>query len=242
MNSRQVNVPVGDNSMQAQWLLPKKMNSWGAAVIVLHDIFGFTDDILTIAERMANLGYAVLAPNLYDQPGLKPLCVVKTLKAHETGKGYAFEQLEACRRWLLAQDDTGVTQVGMMGFCMGGRFSVLYGARAPLTVIAPFYGGVPKATEELQGICPTVGGWGKRDLIYGGDGERLASHLACLGVRHDVVSYDEVGHSYMNNHQSFTFKHLSKHTPLRAAYDEAASNDSWQRVERFFADEFARRG
>jgi carboxymethylenebutenolidase len=225
--------------MEAQWLLPDRMNAWGAAVICLHDIFGFTDDILRISERLASLGYAVLAPNLYDQPGLKPLCVVKTLKAHETGKGYAFDQLEACRTWLLAQQEVSVTQVGMMGFCMGGRFTVLYGSRAPLTVIAPFYGGVPPRPRDIEGICPTVGGWGRRDLIFGGHGKRLERHLDCLGVRHDVKTYEHAGHSYMNNHDTFVFKHLSEHSPLRAAYDEVASEDSWKRVEVFFSEEFA---
>ncbi len=66
--------------MEALWIQPDRPNPWQAAVIVLHDVFGFTDDIKRIAKRMASLGYAVLAPNLYDQPGLKALCVVKTLK------------------------------------------------------------------------------------------------------------------------------------------------------------------
>lgn len=240
MNSRRIRIAVGAQSMEAEWLLPDKINDWGAAVICLHDIFGFTDDILRISQRMAALGYPVLAPNLYDQPGIKPLCVVKTLKAHETGKGYAFDQLEACRQWLLTQTDVAVRQVGMMGFCMGGHFTVLYGAQAPLTVIAPFYGGVPKRAESLHGICPTVGGWGKRDLIYGGHGQRLEQHLQCLGVRHDIRTYEDAGHSYMNNHDTFTFKRLASLTPMRAAYDEAASEDSWQRVEHFFAAEFER--
>jgi hypothetical protein len=43
----------------------------------------------------------VLIPDLYDLPGSKPLCVVKTLKAHEAGEGQAFEQLEACRQRVL---------------------------------------------------------------------------------------------------------------------------------------------
>ena len=42
-----------------------------------------------------------MIPDLYDLPGSKPLCVVKTLKAHEAGEGQAFEQLEACRQRVL---------------------------------------------------------------------------------------------------------------------------------------------
>ncbi len=164
--------------------------------------------------------------------------VQRFLKAHETGKGYAFEQLEACRRWLLEQDD--VSQVGMMGFCMGGRFSILYANRAPLTVVAPFYGDVPKKAEEVACMCPTVGGWGARDKVYGKGGERLKQHLCCQDIRNDIKTYEYAGHSFMNQHDTFVFKHVGQHTPLHATYDEAAAEDSWQRVESFFAEEFAR--
>lgn len=239
MNTSRIQIPVGHGRMRAQWLLPDKMNTWQAAVIVIHDIFGFTDDVLSISERLARLGYAVLAPDLYDRPGSKPLCVVKTLKAHQTGRGYSFDQLEACRLWLLEQADVSVTQVGMMGFCMGGHFSMLYAAQAPLTVVAPFYGEVPKQAAALEGICPVVGGWGKRDLIYGGHGERLERHLDKLGVEHDICSYADAGHSYMNNHQSAVFRRLGAKTPLRAAYNTTAAEDSWARVEAFFAATFA---
>ena len=83
-------------------------------------------------------------------------------------------------------------------------------------------------------LCPVVGGWGKTDLIYGHHGERLASHLDALGVEHDVKTYPDVGHSYMNNHDSFIFRELGDHSPLRSKYNETAAEDSWQRVFSFF--------
>lgn len=53
--------------------------------------------------------------------------------------------------------EEAVTQVGVMGFCMGGRFAVLYASQAPVQVVAPFYGGMPKNVKEVSGICPAVG-------------------------------------------------------------------------------------
>lgn len=228
-----VTLPNGDE-MEAHWVLPDKPNGLNAAVIAIHDIFGYSDDIKRIARRLAENGYAVLAPNLYDRPGGKPLCVVKTLKAHESGKGYSFDQLEACRVWLLDQDAMPVSRVGLMGFCMGGRFALLYASRAPVQVVAPFYGGVPGKAEALTGICPVVGGWGRKDLVYGGHGDRLARHLTRLGVEHDVKTYADAGHSYMNDHQTVVFRNLAWYSPLRARHDPGAAEDSWRRVLAFF--------
>lgn len=235
MKEREVAIvlPNGD-VMRAHWALPDQPNGFDAAIIAIHDIFGYSDDIRRIARRLAAAGYPVLAPNLYDRPGIKPLCVVKTLKAHETGKGYSFKQLEACHHWLLDQDEQPATKVGLMGFCMGGRFALLYAARAPVQVVAPFYGGVPAKAEELRGICPAVGGWGRKDLIYGGHGDRLERHLTALGVDHDIKTYPEAGHSYMNDHHTYVFRHLAGYSPLRARHDPDAAEDSWRRVLAFF--------
>ncbi|MBF6857749.1 dienelactone hydrolase family protein, partial [Acinetobacter baumannii] len=98
MEQKEVTITLpGGHAMKAHWVLPERPNGLDAAVIAIHDIFGYSDDIRRIARRLADNGYPVLAPNLYDRPGAKPLCVVKTLHAHETGKGLAFEQLDACR-------------------------------------------------------------------------------------------------------------------------------------------------
>lgn len=241
MSKDTVAISVGPHhTMRARWLQPATPHPHKAGIIAIHDIFGYTDDIRRIAERLQANGYPVLVPDLYDLPASKPMCVVKTLKAHETGKGDAFAQLEACRQWLLTQTDQTVEQVGIMGFCMGGRFALLYSAQAPVQVVAPFYGGVPKNAEALQGICPVVGGWGKKDRIYGHHGERLAKHLDVLNVEHDVKTYPETGHSYMNNHQTFVFKRLGKANPMHAAYHEPSAEDSWRRVLAFFETIFSR--
>ena len=222
------------HAMPCELFLPARRNTKRAAVIAIHDIFGLTDDIRRIASRLADAGYPAVVPDLYDNGSMKPLCVTKTLLAHETGKGLAFEQLEAVRQWLLIEPELDVQQVGVMGFCMGGRFALLYGAQAPLAVVAPFYGMVPPKAEDLQGICPVVGGWGEKDMIMGKHGKLLNKHLDQLGVEHDVKSYPDAGHSYMNNHDTFIFRELGDYSPLRSKYNEAASEDSWERVFAFF--------
>lgn len=235
----EVFIPVsGGRNMRALLIEPDVPNSNKAGVIAIHDIFGYTPDIQRIGERLAAEGYPTLVPDLYDQSGSKPMCVVKTLTAHERGKGHAFSMLEAARLWLLEQ--TSVQRVGMMGFCMGGRFAMLYAAQAPISVVAPFYGGVPSKAKALAGICPVVGGWGETDMVYGQHGKRLEKHLEILGVEHDVKTYADVGHSYMNNHDTFIFKELGDYSPLRSKYDEEASEDSWQRVLVFFDRVFSR--
>ena len=227
-----ITLPDG-KSMRGTLLEPEQRNEMNAGVVIIHDIFGFTPDIHRIGKRMASAGYPTLIPDLYDHEGdSKPLCVVKTLAAHERGKGRPFEMLSAAHQFLL--ENANVKKIGMMGFCMGGHFALLYAARNPVDVVAPFYGGVPRKAESLEGICPVVGGWGKTDMVFGSHGERLVKHLGKLGVDHDVKNYENVGHSYMNNHDTFVFKKLGDFNPLRAKYNDVAAEDSWSRVFTFF--------
>lgn len=222
------------HDMQCELFLPAQQNDKRAAIIAIHDIFGLSDDIRRIAARLADAGYPTVVPDLYDNGSIKPLCVTKTLLAHETGKGLAFEQLELARLWLLEQPELGANKVGVMGFCMGGRFALLYSVKAPISVVAPFYGMVPGKAADLDGIGPVVGGWGAKDLVMGSHGKRLARQLDQLGVEHDIKTYPSCGHSYMNNHDTVFFRELGDYSPLRAKYDEAAAEDSWRRVFDFF--------
>src|SRR5258708_21836582 len=69
-------------------------------VIVIHEIFGLNDDIRKITAKMASLGYVALAPDLYDGPGPRTLCIARTIATLRRGEGDAFADLEAARAFL----------------------------------------------------------------------------------------------------------------------------------------------
>ncbi|NKB98832.1 MAG: dienelactone hydrolase family protein [Pseudomonadales bacterium] len=222
------------DEMDAHFLAPVKSPSRIPAVIVVHDILGLNDDTRRICQRLANgpKPLAVIAPDLYQGLGPKPVCVVKTLRSLKRGSGTPFERLAAVQTWLGSVPFVDPARIAVVGFCMGGGFAVLHAARAKVSVVAPFYGDVPRDLEDLNGICPVVGGYGEKDSVFVSQGHRLVNHLDTLQVEHDLKFYPGVGHSYMN--QLSGVAKLGRWTPLRAAYDEAAAEDSWRRVFEFF--------
>ena len=203
------------------------------AVIVIHEIFGLNGDIRRIAGRVADLGYVALAPDLYDTGGPRALCVLRTMLALRRGEGPAFADLEAARTFLAVRPEVDAARTGVVGFCMGGGFALLYAVQAPLRVAGAFYGDVPSTSEELKGVCPVLGGFGGRDRIFAAQGRRLESHLTALGVPHDVRIYPDAGHSYMSKHTG-VMATLGAWGPIAAGYDPAAEADSWTRMETFF--------
>src|ERR1019366_1980127 len=153
-------------------------------VIVIHEIFGLNDDIRRITGRVADLGYAALAPDLYDREGLRLMCIVRTMMTLNRGEGDAFHDLDAARKYMQQQPGVDAARIGVIGFCMGGGFALLFAARTALGVAATFYGDVPKTAAQLRGVCPVLGGYGGQDKIFAGQGRRLDKLLSEMGVDH----------------------------------------------------------
>ena len=187
--------PAEDRELRAYVAHPRGEGPWPGVVVVM-DALGLSDDIRLQADRLATAGYLAFAPDLYSGRGIR--CVVATLKASRSGSGEAYADIEAARHWLAAREDcTG--QIGIIGFCMGGGFALLCAPRYDFAAASVNYGEVPKdASMRLEGCCPVVASFGKRDPELPGRAERLERALTELGVVHDVKEYPDVGHAFMN--------------------------------------------
>jgi carboxymethylenebutenolidase len=205
-------------------------------VLLLHELVGFRHPgIVRIARRLAREGYVALIPDLYDRPGPFILCIARMMRSLKRGEGEGFNDLEAARAWLASLPEVDESRIGVAGFCLGGGFAILYAARAPVGAAAVFYGIVPKAAAELEGICPVVASYGGKDRVFATVGDRLEEHLRTLGVPHDVKTYPTAGHAFMDPPDGLLAAIL-RISPFRVAYDEEASEDSWRRLLGFFEE------
>jgi carboxymethylenebutenolidase len=200
-------------------------------VVVIQDALGLSDDIRGQADRLAAAGYLAFAPDLYSGRG--PRCVVATLSSSRSGRGAAYDDIEAARRWLTEREDcTG--RVGVIGFCMGGAFALLCAPRYDFAAASVNYGEVPEdAVERLRGACPIVGSYGARDPSLRGRAKRLEDALTELAVAHDVKEYPDAGHSFMNRINAgpvlgtvLGITHFNYHHP--------SAEDAWRRILDFF--------
>jgi len=192
-------------------------------MIVIQEYWGLNDHIKDIAGRFAALGYASLAPDLYDGTIAQ--------RAEEAGKlmqaldqNRALESLDGAVAYLQKQD--GVSSIGVTGFCMGGSFALLLPCHNnAITAAAPFYGDVPpdEALKKLSAPILFIGAsddpWINMDKM-----NRLKSALEKLGKRGRVKVYEGVGHAFFNDTRP-------------EAYNKAAAQDAWQQVTKFFEEE-----
>ncbi len=216
--------------LRAYLAIPRRTGPW-PGVVVIQDSLGLSDDIREQTDRLAAAGYLAFAPDLYSGRGLR--CVLATLQASRSGRGEAYDDIGAARRWLDERDDcTG--RVGIIGFCMGGGFALLSAPRYAFAAASVNYGEVPgDAVERLAGACPIVGSYGRRDLTLRGRAARLEQALSELGVPHDVKEYEEAGHSFLNRIEAGPILGSLVHL-ARFDHHHPSAEDAWRRILTFF--------
>jgi carboxymethylenebutenolidase len=203
-------------------------------VLVLHELFGLNDDIRRITDRFADLGYVAVAPDLLD--GGRISCVARAVAQIQRGEGSIIDTADGHLRSLADREDVIDGRVAVVGFCMGGSFALLLGARGTAQAISANYGIFP-GDDIAARLCPVIASYGGKDHLIGRDGIKLSRALEGSEVPHDIVTYPNAGHSFMNEAEGYRFSKALIGRPLMAvAFDEDAAEDSWQRIEAFFGE------
>ena len=112
MNTTDITFPAaGGRPMRAAYAAPSDSQKH-PGVIVIHEIFGLNDDIRRITGRVADLGYAALAPDLYDRDGFRLMCIARTMMTLNRGEGDAFNDLDAARKFMQQQPGVDAARIG----------------------------------------------------------------------------------------------------------------------------------
>ena len=206
-----------------------------AAVIVIQEAFGVNDHIEDVTRRFADAGYHAVAPDLFHRAGggtapygdfAQVLPLFEGLDGDDAilcDVDAAIARLHGCG-W---SDD----RIGIVGFCLGGRVSLLASLRRPFGAGVGFYGGgivsgrypqFPPFVDEVPTlVTPWLGLFGDLDQsIPVGEVEQLRDALSAAPADTDIVRYADAGHGF--------------HCDQRPDYVEADAQDAWARTLAWF--------
>jgi carboxymethylenebutenolidase len=231
-----VTVPAPGGPVPTYVCKPSDTGPW-PGVVVLHDLAGMSTDLRNQADWLAGAGYLTVAPDLF-RGDRRARCLVRMIRETWRRTGPAFDDIDAVRGWLGERSDcTG--RVGVIGFCLGGGFALLMAADHRFDAASVNYGPVSTKvyTEEtFARSCPIVGSYGGRDPGNRGVGEKLERILTAVGVPHDITTYPDAKHSFLNDHvpaelpRLFALQFRLTGNP----YDAAAAADARRRILAFF--------
>jgi carboxymethylenebutenolidase len=136
-------------------------------VVVIQEIFGVNHHIRAVCDRLAAVGYAAVAPAVFDrfvkdfQTGYKPDDIAKARELVTKNKIWDTVMLDTNA----AYDALKSTQpIAIVGFCMGG--SVAFKAATQIDGLAAascFYGGQIAQFADDKPKCPTQMHFGEQD-------------------------------------------------------------------------------
>lgn len=236
MSAGEVTIPAPAGPLPGYVAAPEGAGPW-PGVVVLHDMAGMSRDLRRQAGWLAGAGFLAVAPDLF-RGNRRAACIFTMIRETWRQQGDTFTDIEAVGRWLADRPDcTG--RIGVIGFCLGGGFALLLAADQRFDAASVNYGPVStKAyTEEtFTGACPIVGSYGAKDPGNRGTGERLERILTAIGIEHDVKTYPDAGHSFMNDHELADLPALlAVLTRLTGnPYHEPSADDARRRIVDFF--------
>jgi carboxymethylenebutenolidase len=222
-----INAPAGP--IDALLSVPAGTGPWPGVVLV-HDAIGYGPDNERISRRVADAGYIAITPNMFARGG-RARCVTRVLREVMTKRGRALDDVLAARDHLQALPQASGA-VGIAGFCMGGQFALVLSPKG-FGASAPFYGTpLPRdLSETLDGACPIVASFGRRDPIGIGAAAKLEKVVDEKNIPADIKAYPGAGHSFANK---LPAQPLIRITGF--GYNEAAEADAWSRVFAFFRE------
>src|SRR5579862_4558531 len=135
MSYSQVQIKTLDGVCPTHVFCPDSGGPW-PAVLVYMDGIGMRPAVMDIAERIANEGYFVLAPNLFYRVGYNAEHGVSVFENAESradlmnrifpsaSSANIMRDTEAFLAYFDAQDKVKHGPIGITGYCMGGRLSI----------------------------------------------------------------------------------------------------------------------
>ena len=177
--------------------------------MLLHEIFGVNVYVRDSARRLAELGYVVLAPDLFwrTQPGLElnhehagveaGMAAMRKLDV-AAAVCDAIDVLEVLRR----MPEVVERRAGVLGFCLGGTLAYEVAAGGDPDVAVAYYGsGIPGALDAADRIaCPTIMHWGGADPFIPREQVDAVAAMAATREHIECHVYEGAGHAFDNHH------------------------------------------
>jgi carboxymethylenebutenolidase len=127
VKGEEIQIKSGNDTISGYLARPAQTGSH-PGIVVIHEAFGLVDHIRDVARRLANIGYNALAPDLYARAGgPKDPNDINTVLPVMFGlpDEQAVRDLEAAAAHLRGLPGA-IAKIGAIGFCSGGRHTLLF--------------------------------------------------------------------------------------------------------------------
>jgi carboxymethylenebutenolidase len=222
-----VKVPGSPQAIRT-WVVYPERKDKAPVVLLIHEIFGLSDWIRSVADQLAADGFIAVAPDLISGKGPNGgntdsvssrddvVKLVRELTPEEVKA-----RLDAVRDYALKLPAAS-GKSATIGFCWGGANSFLYAtSQSGLNAAVVYYGMAPEI-GKLAGIrAPVLGLYGEDDARVNATIDATATEMKKLGKGYDIEIYKGAGHGFLRAQTG------------RDGANQKASDQAWPRTLAF---------
>jgi carboxymethylenebutenolidase len=241
IESREINFE-SDGAKMGGYLARPKASGTYPGVLILHEAFGLVEHERDVARRFANQGFIALAPDVYSRVGApKSASDMNEVRTKMFGLRDAqlVRDFEAAAAFLRAQPGCS-GKVGCVGFCVGGRWTLLFACSSDkINAAVDCWGGfVHRATpEEIstpqrptpvidlipQLHCPLYVVCGEEDQNPSPEiAAEIRKRLEAAGKKFQLEIFKNAGHAFFADY--------------RPSYREKPAFELWPKMVSFFKE------
>lgn len=203
----------------------------GPAVIVIQEWWGLVGHIKDVADRFASVGLVALAPDLYHGATAKePDHAMKLLMGLAMDK--AALDIDGAAQYLLGTTKVTSTNIGAVGFCMGGSLALWSATRSPaITAAIAFYPGMPWA--RMDPVWENYAG--KSAMIHCSESDGTSS---APGIQ-EAVKAIEAGKGSVEIFDYPGTRHAFFNSDRGEVYDSKSAEIAWHRSIAFLKEKIS---
>lgn len=221
--SQQITFQRPDGQSCAGYYAEPSQGSTAPGIVVIQEWWGLNDQIRRVADQLAEQGYRVLVPDLYQGH-----VTVEAAEAQHYMEGLDFGDAATQNiRGAVQHLKQHSPKVAVMGYCMGGALTVLSAVYVPEADAAVCWYGVPpaEAADTSTITIPFQGHFAQQDEYFAPDQvKQLENSLQAGGVSYELYWYD-AHHAFANE--------------TGTSYDPASAQLGWERSLAFLSQAIA---
>ncbi|NDJ16455.1 dienelactone hydrolase family protein [Myxacorys almedinensis] len=237
-----VRIPVKDGEIPAYRAAPATGENF-PTILVVQEIFGVHEHIQDVTRRFAQMGYLAIAPELFVRQGdvskLSSIDEIRPIVA-KVPDAQALADLDATADWAVKSAKGNPNQLGITGFCWGGRMTWLYAAHNPkVKAGVAWYGRLvgestpltPRHPVDVASTlnAPVLGLYGGKDTgiplstveqMRGVLRQTSTKGVTSCSSQSEIVVYPDAPHAFFADY--------------RPSYRKSEAEDGWKRLQAWF--------
>lgn len=233
----EVKIPVEDGEIPAYRAMPATGENF-PLVLVVQEIFGVHEHIQDICRRFAKLGYCAVASELFSRFGdvsqMRDTQEIISKVVSKVPDAQVMSDLDATVAWAEKSSKANINQLGITGFCWGGRIVWLYAAQNPkVKAGVAWYGRLvgesssltPKHPIDVAPFlkAPVLGLYGGSDNSIPNDTvEQMRQAIARGRSGSEIIVYRDTPHGFFADY--------------RPTYRQEQALNGWRRLQAWFND------